>query len=127
MDPSSFYVPVDMELLSQYSVSVVMDEIETNNPDISMVQIRVYLKNNFDRKYVQDLAVGAGLDPRSITYTPGADVLYGGVVCKLRGRDGYWAMSGRCGECSKKVGRVQCGAPNCANNVRFRRKFIVDD
>lgn len=131
-----FFVPVGMELLRQYSDRIAMEKMEPPGfADplglvVSMTQMCVHLKKDFDKDYVRDLVVQAGLDPESIIYTPGTDVLYGGKICQLKGRNGYWCPASYCRGCSHKMDgpqRFQCSAPNCANNVRFRRKFICDD
>lgn len=137
-----FYVPIDMELLRQFSDEIELDP--TMPPyesyyDLpvpgSMFRMNVRLKKDLNKKYVRDIALQAGLNPKYFMHTPDSNVLYGGVVCQLQGREGYWCMATHCSDCFRKflgmasVGghRCQCDAPNCANNIRFRRRFIHDD
>jgi hypothetical protein len=137
-----FYVPVDMQLLRQFSDDI---ELAPTMPPYesyfdfpvpeSMFRMNIYLKKDFNKQYVRDVALQAGLNPKYFIHTPDSNVLYGGVVCQLKGREGYWCMATHCGECLHKFlqkassnrFRCQCDAPNCANNIRFRRRFIHDD
>lgn len=134
-----FYVPVGMELLRQFSDKVVLDKstppyesyFDLPVPE-TMWRLSAHLKKDFDKKYAYGLAIRAGLNPKYFMYLPSEHVLYGGVVCALRGLEGYWCMATHCRGCFRKfLGQSsihgRCDRPNCANNIHFRRRFIHDD
>jgi len=134
-----FYVPVGMALLRQFSDKIVLDKstppyesyFDLPVPE-TMWRLSVHLKKDFDKKYVSDLAVKAGLNPKYFMYFPAGHVLYGGVVCALKEREGYWCMATHCGNCFRKFlgmpsvqENSQCASPNCANNESFRKRFLL--
>lgn len=133
----SFYAPIDMALLRQCSNDIVMKkkllfykECAHLPPPESYFSINIHLNKDFDKKHVNDLVITAGLNPHYVSYIQDEHVLSGGNVCQLKGREGYWYVATNCSECCKKktsAYRCQCDTPNCANNIRFRRRFIHDD
>lgn len=130
-----FYAPVNMSLLQEFADKIDIKEnsgpyekyFDLPVPD-KRYSLYMHINNRLENKDVGSLLLAAALNPKRIFHTNDPKVLYATDICRLQGRDGYWSMMTHCSKCFRHpTHRFQCDAPNCANNIKFRRKFIHDD
>ena len=122
---TSFYAPVNMSLLENYSIEVELYEIDpVHKHQEKLYSLQVHFDMNVDPNLLPQIAECANLNPQHVRHL-GNNFLDGGNICKLRGRDGYWCWMTPCFSCSTSKTR-RCDTANCPNNIIYRRRFIHD-
>lgn len=124
---SSFYAPVNLDFLEDYSMEVLLYELETrqkHEKQLYSLEVHMNTDADLDCDGIRQIAICANLNPQQV-HVRGNNILHGGEVCKLKGRDGYWCWMTPCPSCSTVKTR-RCDTLNCSNNILFRRRFIHD-
>ena len=122
---SSFYAPVHMDFLENHSIEVQLYEIDpTHKNQEKLYSLEIHFNMDVDPNLFRQIAEYVNLNPQHVRLV-GNNILHGGEICTLKGRDGYWCWMTPCSPCSTaKMGR--CDTTNCPNNILYRRRFIYD-
>lgn len=126
MNPS-FYAPVNMNFLEEYSIEVLLYELDTtqkHQEQLYSLEVHLNMDNDINDDLIHQIAIYANLNPQHVRIG-GNNIFHGGEICKLKGRDGYWCWMTPCSSCST-IKTCRCDTLNCSNNILFRRRFIHD-